>query len=101
MTTWKIDRIDCFPQYDGRSDVAHKAYWQCLDSRDGHTASAQGMCFLPPPSEAFIPYGELTESAVLGWVWESVSKADAESRVAADLERKINPPHITPALPWA
>jgi hypothetical protein len=47
-----------------------------------------------------IPYAELTESQVLGWVWESVDKAETEANVLAQIEAQKNPVTAT-GTPWS
>lgn len=101
MATWSIERLECFPQYDGRSDVVSKVYWSCSDAKDSHTANVGSLCFLPPPADGFVPYGELTADAVLAWVWANgVNKENVEARLAQDLAHKINPPTVAKPLPW-
>lgn len=99
---WSISRLDCYPQYSGRSDVVCMAYWECTGTQGEHTASASGSCFLPPPSGDFVPYASLTAQQALDWCWANgISKADVESRVTQMLDRKANPPVVTPPLPWS
>jgi len=39
---------------------------------------------------------------VLGWIWANgVDKAATEAAVQTQIDNQINPPIITPTLPWA
>jgi hypothetical protein len=51
---------------------------------------------------SFVPYNQLTEQTVLGWVWANgVDQAATEAAVQTQLDNQINPPVVTPKLPWA
>jgi hypothetical protein len=58
-------------------------------------------CALPAPEGAFIPYPDLTENEVLGWIWANgVDKTATEASVQTQIDIQINPPIVTPPLPW-
>jgi hypothetical protein len=49
----------------------------------------------------YIPYANLTKEDVLGWIWASgVDKDATEAAVQQQIDTAINPPVITPTLPW-
>jgi hypothetical protein len=51
---------------------------------------------------SFIPYQDLTLDIVLGWIWANgVDKAATEAAVQTQIDNLINPPVITPPLPWS
>jgi hypothetical protein len=53
-------------------------------------------------SGTFTPYAQLTESQVLGWIWANgVDQTATEAAVAQQIQNQINPPVVTPPLPWA
>jgi len=52
----------------------------------------------------FTPYDELTEAQVIGWVQDAMGAeqvAAYEANVAQQIENQINPPVVTPPLPWS
>jgi hypothetical protein len=50
----------------------------------------------------FIPYQSLTEQTVLGWCWANgVDKDATEAAVEQQIQNQIDPPIVTPPLPWA
>ena len=101
--TWNISQLDCIPQEDGKTDVVVTAHWQCYGVQDQYTASVYSTCsFTLEQGESFTPYNQLTQEQVLGWCWSSgVDKASAEAAVQQQIDNQINPPIITPPLPWA
>lgn len=55
-----------------------------------------------PESTEYIPYEELTEGIVVGWVEESLGEerlAEMEGSLIANIEAQKNPP-ILKGLPW-
>lgn len=84
---------------DGGVIVAH---WR-VSAEDGeYTASAYGTAgFTPDPTAAgFVPYADLTEADVLGWVWGSVDKDEMEANLAKQIEGQ-KAPATQSGLPWA
>jgi len=54
-----------------------------------------------PESPNFIPFEQLTEADVVGWLTAKEGWAEAlEARLDADIERQKNPP-VLHGLPWA
>jgi hypothetical protein len=47
-----------------------------------------------------IPYADLTQETVLGWIWESVDKDATEAAVAAQIEAQKHPVTAT-GVPWS
>jgi hypothetical protein len=57
---------------------------------------------VPTPTGTFTPYDQLTQEQVLGWIWDNgVDKDATEAAVQQQLDNQINPPVVTPPLPWA
>ena len=58
-------------------------------------------------SETFVPYAELTEAIVLGWVQSALGEsgvAAAEAQAQGYIDRQMHPPSEMPQntpLPWA
>ena len=84
---------------DGGVIVAH---WR-VSAEDGeYTASAYGTAGFTPDPDApgFVPYADLTEADVLGWVWGSVDKDAMEANLAAQIADQ-KAPKTQAGLPWA
>ena len=102
VITWNISQLDCMPQTEEGADYVVTAHWQC-DGADGtYSSSVYGTCsFSVKQGESFTPYADLTQDQVLGWCWAGgVDKDSAEAAVAQQIENQINPPIVSPPLPW-
>jgi len=73
-------------------------YWSCVAQDDTYTYSAtEGgklRCEPDPSSSTYIPYADLTEADVLGWVYNSLIEGDetadeAKARVEANRTAKV------------
>lgn len=104
---WSIDKLDVKPAVGEYTDVVIIAYYRCSGTQDGgaqedYQSSVYGTCTFSAPSGTFTPYDQLTEQQVLGWCWsQGVSKPATEEAVQTQINNQINPPVISPPLPWA
>lgn len=100
---WKITNLQVYPQADGHSDVVVRVDYQVGVLKD--------VVELAPPSGNFVPFADLTEDQVLGWVWAAVDKAAVEERAtreAQELARKLavlekdgkEPSAVSMGMPW-
>jgi hypothetical protein len=104
MTTisWIIERLLVKPTEGSLTDVVITADWRCNGSQDQYSGTCYGSASFAPPSENFTPYPDLTQDQVLGWCYENgVDKTAIEANVSLQIQNQINPPVITPPLPWA
>jgi len=100
--TWTISQLDCYPQVGSETDVVFTVHWQCTGTQDTFTAQVYSTCAIPAPEGTFTPYDQLTQDQVLGWCWANgVDKFATESAVVQQIDNQINPPVVTPPLPWA
>jgi hypothetical protein len=99
---WTVTAMDCYPQSDDQTDVVFTVHWTCSGTQDTHSASVYATCSVPTPEGQFTPYADLTQDQVLGWVWANgVDKDATEAAVQQQIDNQINPPVVTPPLPWA
>jgi hypothetical protein len=100
--TWTVTAMDCYPQEDGNTDVVFTVHWTCSGTQDTYTASVYATCAVPGPGTPFTPYADLTQEQVLGWIWANgVDQAATEAAVQQQIDNQINPPVVTPPLPWS
>ena len=104
--TWGIVQLDAYPEKDGLTDVVFTVHWNLTgDDGEGHTGYAYGSVGVTlDEGGAYMPFAELTQEQVVGWVKDSLGAeqvASLEASVATQIENQINPPVVTPALPWA
>ena len=76
--------------------------WACTASAPGASAFHGGVTAYEnnPDQPDFIPYDDLSEDIVLGWVWEAVDKAEIEATLTAKVEKQLHPTTAN-GLPWA
>ena len=101
MATWTISTME-HNTADGGVIVAH---WRVTDSEtvgdDTYSASAYSTASFTYDASAsdFVPYADLTESVVLGWVWDSMDKDAVEASLTANIaEQKA--PTTEVGVPW-
>ena len=101
--TWSVTAMDAYPQAEGQTDVVFTVHWTCAGVQDTYQASVYSTCGVTYSSGTpYTPYAQLTQEQVLGWVWASgVDKAATEAAVQQQINNQINPPVVTPKLPWA
>jgi len=100
---WNISVLNCIPQTAEGADYVVTAHWQCTGTDGTYTGQVYSTCSFPVvQGTSFVPYADLTQDQVLGWCWANgVDKDATEAAVAQNIENQINPPIISPALPWA
>ena len=105
--TWTATSLIGYPVIDGETDVVTRASYTVLaDDGDGHTADYSNFALTPiDPSVPFIPYADLTNDIVIGWVQYNIGPdliAAIQGSLAIQVERQIDPPpqpEVLP-LPW-
>lgn len=101
--TWTITAMDCYPDVNGEIDVVFTAHWTCSGVDGEYGASVYStQAVTVDPEAPFTPYADLTQEQVLNWIWTSgVDKDATEAAVQQQIENQINPPVVTPPLPWS
>ena len=105
--TWQVNQMSCYPEFEGETDVVFRVIWTCNGSEVANGQTYQtyinnSVQVTLTQGSAFTPYAQLTQEQVLGWVWASgVDQSATEAAVQAQLNALINPPVVTPPLPWA
>ena len=101
--TWTVTAMDCYPVEQGNADVVFNVHWTCSGVQDTYSGSVYSTCSVPAPTgEQFTPYDQLTQDQVLGWIWANgVDKDVTEEAVQSKINNLINPPVVTPPLPWS
>lgn len=96
--TWRISNLERQTS-DGCVLTAHYTVEAC----DGtHKAGAYGSVGFEPPEESLIPYEDLTEEMVLGWVKDKLGEESIKN-VKAALQRQIDEqkaPSVAGGTPW-
>jgi hypothetical protein len=102
---WTIQAMDCVPQEDGHTDVVVVAHWNVSATDGTYNANVYNtQSFTYDSGKSFIPYESLTESEVVTWVQDAMGAegvASLQASLDTQIENQINPPIVTPPLPWA
>ena len=103
--TWAVVQMDAYPEADGETDVVFNVHWTITGTDGEYTGYVYGSQGVPlDPDAPFTPYADLTQEQVIGWVQDAMGAeqvAAYEANVAQQIENQINPPVVTPPLPWA
>jgi myo-inositol-hexaphosphate 3-phosphohydrolase len=94
---WNVVQMDRLTS-DGFVVTVHYT----VNAVDGnYTASTYGTVgYTEQPDEQYIPYAQLTEAEVVGWVQESLGKDTVEESLAANIALQKNPV-VESGVPWA
>jgi hypothetical protein len=111
-TTWSVNDMT----HNDSDGGVILVYWSCVAASDGtpsYTATEGGKlrCTYDASSPDYIPYADLTENDVLGWVYNSLIEGDetadqAKARVEADRTAKVQgqidrAASQSDGMPWA
>lgn len=101
---WNVIQMDAYPEKDGLMDVVFQVHWTLVGTDNTYKGTAYGSCSVTlDESVTYTPYNELTHEQVVGWVKDTIGAegiAYYETNIATQIENKINPPVVTPPLPW-
>ena len=73
-----------------------------VSATDGtYTASTYGTVgYTQQPGETFVPYADLTEAVVVGWVQNALGKDTVEDSLQGQIDAQINPVQES-GIPWS
>ena len=90
--TWSVQDM----QHTDATGGVFLVYWSCVATDGTYSATEGGKlrCDPDPSSSDYIPYADLTENDVLGWVYNSLiegdeTAAEAKARVEANRTAKV------------
>ena len=114
--TWSVLQMDSVPQQDNNNNVVIKVYWRCLaeqtENEIVYTKFVDRNTEVEYISDnSFVPYDQLTESIVIGWVHSKIAyttkenvsvtvKDSTETELQSDINLQIVPPVQQLQLPW-
>ena len=103
--TWVIDQMNCYPTYESQTDVVFNVHWR-VNATDGtYNATSYGTVGVTyVAGSPYTPYADLTQAQVIGWVQAALvaeQVATIEAGLATNIANQVNPPVVSPALPWA
>jgi hypothetical protein len=107
--TWQVEQMSCYPEEAGQTDVVFSVAWRVngVDDTSGTPlyATVYGTESVSPYTAGapFTPYANLTQAQVVGWVQDSMGAeqvASINASIEQQIENQVNPPVVTPPLPW-
>ena len=103
---WKVTGLKARDE-GGHTNAVVQTYWQKIgtdsNGNEGTFSGATPFTSANVPAGQFIPYEELTEEIVLGWI-QSVVVGSYEEHVNGQIQKQIDAivnPIVDPGLPWA
>lgn len=109
MTTqynWSISALDCIPTVGEFTDYCVTSHWRCSgDDGEGHS----GQCYstvsftVDPDKPNFVPFEDITLEQAIQWTQDALGEeqvAAVYTSIDTQIENQINPPIVTPPLPW-
>lgn len=113
----KVRSLECYTTYDQFTDVVVKVGWDCIGSAMGQIGPSSGSMIsysypnttqLTLNSESwvsgsgFVPYDQLTNEIVLGWVWTEIGsqKDSIDAYVTNQVNQMVSPTIVNLPLPW-
>jgi hypothetical protein len=101
---WAVLQMDAYPEQDGETDVVFNVHWTLTGTDGTYYGNVYGSQSVAVDPEApFTPYADLTQAQVIGWVKDALGEeqvASLEANVAEQIANQVNPPVVTPDLPW-
>jgi len=102
--TWKVEQLDCYPTAESQNNVVFAVHWR-INATDGtHNVTSCGVQLLTYTAEnPFIPFEQLTEEIIIKWVQSALGNEQVTStqiNLDTQISNLVNPPTISPKLPW-
>lgn len=105
MKQWYINAMDCKPQDGDLTDFVVVVHWtrnakETINDVE-YFASVYGtQSFSAADVTDFIPYDQLTYEIVCGWLDSTIDVAALDLNLDQQIENQVNPPIVTPPLPF-
>ena len=107
--TWDCKTVDVYPTHDSHSDVVYNVHWRLnaeSDQQDAdgnnYSASVYGTHSVNADDISnFIPFADLTNDAVTGWVTTGMGDDEVQSLkdgLDSNIDSQINPTSITKTI---
>jgi hypothetical protein len=103
--SWVISQLNCAVESEGLPDVINMIHWRYnatqVDGGKTYFADIYGASSVAQPNpQNFIPYADVTETEVIGWLEQILPVEDMQAGLEANIALQINPVEVTLPLPW-
>jgi hypothetical protein len=106
--SWVFPALDVTKSQGSYTDIVYNVHWRLrgVDQSASHSAEIYGVQSVAPynpDSGSFIPFENLTETIVEGWVKDAMGDTYNVhiSRIDAEIEEQVNPKTEQLPPPWA
>ena len=97
--------MNCYPTAEGQTDIVFNVAWRANATDGTYNATSYGTVGVTyEAGSPYTPYADLTQDQVIGWVQAAMGAeqvASIEAGLATNIADQINPPVVTPKLPWS
>jgi hypothetical protein len=102
---WVISELNCAVESEGLPDVINVIHWRynATQEHNGkiYFADTYGSSSVAQPNpQDFIPYADVTEAEVIGWLEEILPVEAMQLALENNIALQINPVEVTLPLPW-
>jgi hypothetical protein len=101
-----ISQLNCAVESEGLPDVIQIIHWRYqatqVDGDKTYFAETYGASSVAQPNpQNFVPYADVTEAEVVGWLIEILPVEAMQASLEANIALQITPTEVTLPLPWA
>lgn len=100
---WKINALDAKVLVGDNENVVYTVHWSLIATSENeeHTVSSIGTHSVEYDVDNFVPYEDLTEEIVIGWLEDALDVDSMKAKLDAQIEKLITPQEITYTDPFA
>lgn len=103
---WRVARMKVIPNKGRLAEVVKSVSYEVagLHEQSGEVSVVAGEVLLPPPTQNFVAYQNLTEEMVLDWTKKAIGTAtiyDHEQEILRSLVDLAEPDTVEVMLPWS
>lgn len=101
-----ISQLNCAVESEGLPNVINVIHWRYqatqVDGDKTYFAETYGASSVGQPNpQNFVPYEDVTEAEVVGWLTEILPVGAMQASLEANIALQINPTEVTLPLPWS
>lgn len=95
-----ITRLEYIPTYNTYEKVVNRVYWNYEAIKGSIVTGIGGSTDLTPPKSIFVPFDNLQEDIVIGWISGSLDIDNLQSTLNNSIDNIENPKIIQSNPPW-
>lgn len=99
--TLKIKELKVAKKLGNLDDFVVQVFWEYEAECDGKKCSRYGTASFDSEGQSFIPFQDLTETIVAGWVEASTDFTELDASLDRQLKDLVNPETFVTQAPWS